>query len=117
MRTHMQSVTRVFLYDDDHNRFFGEGPCRLLHAIEETGSLRAASASMNMAYTKALSMIKRAEKALNFPLTEKNIGGRGGGGSRLTPQAKEFLQNYEKYRNACYEANIRIYSEIFSGRP
>lgn len=113
----MQSVTRVFLYDDDHNRFFGEGPCRLLHAIEETGSLRAASASMHMAYTKALSMIKRAEKALNFPLTEKNIGGRGGGGSRLTPQAKEFLQNYEKYRNACYEANIRIYSEIFSGIP
>lgn len=113
----MKPVTRVFLYGDDHNRFFGEGPCRLLHAIEKTGSLRAASASMDMAYTKALAMIRRAEKSLNFPLTEKIIGGKGGGGSRLTPQAKEFLQNYEKYRNACYEANIRIYNEIFSVRP
>lgn len=71
--------------------FWGR-PCRLLHAIEETGSLRAASASMNMAYTKALSMIKRAEKALNFPLTEKNIGGRGGGGSRLTPRQRSFYR-------------------------
>ena len=115
MRTFMKSGIRVFLCDYDYNRFFGEGPCRLLHAIEETGSLRAAAASMNMAYTKAFSMIKRAEKSLAFPLTETITGGRGGGGSRLTPQAKEFLENYEKYRNACYEANIRIYNEIFLG--
>ena len=81
----MKSVIRVFLYDDDYNRFFGEGPCRLLHAIEETGSLRAAAASMNMAYTKAFSMIKRAEKSLAFPLTETITGGRGGGGDGLLP--------------------------------
>lgn len=33
----MISDIRVFLCDDDHLRFFGEGPCRLLHLIEETG--------------------------------------------------------------------------------
>ena len=46
----MISDIRVFLCDDDHLRFFGEGPCRLLHLIEETGSLRAAAMSMGMAY-------------------------------------------------------------------
>lgn len=30
----MISDIRVFLCDDDHLRFFGEGPCRLLHLIE-----------------------------------------------------------------------------------
>ena len=44
----MISDIRVFLCDDDHLRFFGEGPCRLLHLIEETGSLRAAAISMGI---------------------------------------------------------------------
>ena len=44
----MKSDIRVFLCDNDNLRFFGEGPCRLLHLIEETGSLRAAALSMGM---------------------------------------------------------------------
>lgn len=113
----MYPVAHVFLYDEEHGRFFGEGPCRLLHAIEKTGSLRGAAGSMEMAYTKALSMMKRAEKALGFPLTTKNIGGKGGGGSRLTPEAKEFLAKYEDYRDTCIAADRRIYHEIFSDQP
>ena len=62
----MISDIRVFLCDDDHLRFFGEGPCRLLHLIEETGSLRAAAMSMGMAYTKALAIMRRAEKESRF---------------------------------------------------
>ncbi len=113
----MRPVIRVFLYDEEQGRFFGEGPCRLLRAVEETGSLRAAAQSMDMAYTKALTLLKRGESVLGFPLTEKHTGGKGGGGSRLTSQAKEFLNRYEAYRNACYEANQRIYHEIFFGQP
>ena len=41
----MRPVIRVYLYDENGERFFGEGPCRLLHAIEQTGSLRAAAQS------------------------------------------------------------------------
>lgn len=59
----MISDIRVFLCDDDHLRFFGEGPCRLLHLIEETGSLRAAAMSMGMAYTKALAIMRRAKES------------------------------------------------------
>lgn len=113
----MKPVMRVYLYDDENNRFFGEGPCRLLHAIETTGSLKAAAGSMGMAYSKALSILKRAENSLQFPLTEKSIGGRGGGGSRLTARGKEFLAQYEAYRDACYRENLRIYHEIFRTEP
>lgn len=109
----MKSVINVYLYEDGE-KFFGEGPCRLLKGIERTGSLRAAAMEMNMSYSKATIILNRAEKALKFPLTEKTIGGKGGGGSQLTPEAKEFLKRYEKYREACNEANSRIYHEIFS---
>ncbi len=110
----MRVVSRVFFYEGDE-RFFGEGPCRLLHGIEECGSLRAAAIQMNLSYSKALHMMNRAEEALGFALTEKKIGGKGGGGSQLTPQAKEFLAKYEKYRNACYEANQKLFDEMFLG--
>ena len=56
----MQQTIRVMLFDEDGERFFGEGPCRLLHAIEQTGSLRAAAQSMQMAYTKALGLVRHA---------------------------------------------------------
>ena len=57
----MKAVTRITFCDDNDEKFFGEGPCRLLHAIEETGSLRSAAISMGLAYTKALRIIKNAD--------------------------------------------------------
>lgn len=110
----MRPGARVFLCDDNGERFFGEGPYRLLEGVDRAGSLRSAAMEMEMSYTKALRLVKRAEEALGFPLTERTVGGKGGGGSRLTPQAKEFMEQYETYRAACYEANTAIYHQIFS---
>lgn len=109
----MKSITRITLVDDTGQKFFGEGPARLLHAVEETGSLRSAAASMEMAYTKALKILKNAEKVLGFALTIRVTGGKNGGGSILTPEGKEWLKRYESYRDACMEANLKLYLEFF----
>lgn len=47
----MKPKIHVMLCDDIGERFFGEGPCRLLHG-EETGSLRAAAQAMGLSYSK-----------------------------------------------------------------
>ena len=109
----MEPMTRVYLLDEQQQKFFGEGPYRLLLAVEETGSLRAAALSMGMAYTKALKLLKRAENALGHPLTDRSAGGRDGGGSRLTPMGKELLRKYEAYREQCIQANREIYRQVF----
>lgn len=109
----MKEATKVYLLSDNGQKFFGEGPCRLLRAVEKTGSLRSAALSMNMAYTKAVKLIKQAETAMGYPLTERVTGGKNGGGSCLTPEGKELLQKYETYRNKCIETNRRIFEEIF----
>lgn len=109
----MKAVTKITFLDDNGEKFFGEGPARLLHGVQEYGSLRAAAMSMEMAYTKALKLIRNAENALGFALILRSAGGKDGGGSCLTEEGKEWLQRYENYRDACKESNSRLYLEFF----
>ena len=109
----MKAVTKITFLDDNGERFFGEGPARLLHGVEETGSLRQAAISMGMAYTKAHKIIKHAEEVLGYPLMSRAIGGKDGGGSYLTPEGKAWLQRYDEYAQACKEANQWLYQQFF----
>ena len=109
----MRAATKITFFDENGDKFFGEGPAQLLRGIEEKGSLRAAAISMKMAYTKALTLINNAENALGFPLVIRTAGGKSGGGSRLTEEGKEWLERYEAYQDACIQANSRLYLEFF----
>ena len=109
----MRVATKLMLLNENDEKFFGEGPCRLLRAVEETGSLRAAAISMGMAYTKALKILKTAEESLGFSLTTRSIGGRRGGGSILTPEGSVWIAKYEAYRDACIKANQQLYHQYF----
>lgn len=109
----MKAVTRILFFDEDNEKFFGEGPYRLLKGVEKNGSLRSTAIEMGMAYTKAVKLIKNAENALGFPLTVRSVGGKSGGGSKLTKQGKEWLERYEAYRDACVESNKKLYEEYF----
>ena len=102
----MKPALRVMLCDDAGERFFGEGPCRLLHLIEETGSLRSAAAQMGLSYSKALRLVQHAEKELGFALTCKT----------LTAEARQFLERYEAYRDACVQTSRELYSAFFPGQ-
>lgn len=86
----------------------------MLRGIRDEGSLRASAKRMNMAYTKAFGLIKRAEREFGFALTERKIGGKGGGGSVMTPQAKELLMRYEAYKTACTTMAENLYHTHFS---
>lgn len=112
----MKPVTKIQFFDENGEKFFGEGPCRLLRLVEETGSLRCAAATMEMAYSKALKLVKQAEEALGFPLTQRSVGGKDGGGSTLTPEGRRFLLQYEAYRDACVQANRELFARYFPGK-
>ncbi len=109
----MKVVTRITFWDQNGEKFFGEGPARLLKGIEEHGSLRSAAMSMDMAYTKALKLMKHAESSLGFSLTTRVSGGKDGGGSILTPEGKAWLSRYEAYTKACEEANQQLLRKFY----
>ena len=109
----MKAVTKITFWDHNGEKFFGDGPARLLRGVEASGSLRASAMSMGMAYTKALKLLKQAENALGFPLTTRITGGKSGGGSSLTPEGKAWLCQYEAYADSCREANDKLLRKFF----
>ena len=87
----------VRLYSDDDHRCFGPGIATLLRRVELHHSLRAAAASMEMAYSKAWRIIRTAEAVFGCKLLASTIGGPHGGGAVLTPEAERLLAAYEAY--------------------
>ena len=81
---------------------FGPGVARLLRQVEQTHSLRAAAMSMQMAYSNAWTIVKKAERELGFPLLHSTTGGRSGGGATLTAEAVRLLESYEAF---CQDVN------------
>ena len=74
----------------------GESQYKLLRAIEENGSLKAAAEGLLISYRKAWGDIKKAEELLGYELTEKQRGGKDGGKSELTSKAKNLLKAYDE---------------------
>lgn len=109
----MKVFTKIVFQDDNGIKFFGEGPCHLLRCVEKNGSIRAAAMEMEMAYSKACKILKQAETTLGYPLTIRSTGGKDGGGTSLTPEGKQLLQQYEAYRDACIEANQVLFRQYF----
>ena len=60
----------------------------LLEAVDREGSISAAAKAMNIQYRLAWQRIHEMEERLGFALVETTVGGRGGGGAQLTPQAR-----------------------------
>jgi molybdate transport system regulatory protein len=65
--------------------------------VEEYRSIRQATLSMGMAYSKAWAIIRRAERELGFPLLNTTTGGSSGGGAALTAEGRAFLERYDRF--------------------
>ena len=93
---------------------FGPGVVQLLHAVQRLHSLRAAALSMDMAYSKAWTVIKNSEKALGFPLLSSTTGGKGGGGAALTPEGARLLRAYDTFCSRLHDAADELFQEEFA---
>ena len=97
MDKELRLALTIRLYSDDGRRCFGPGVATLLLRVREHKSLRAAAASMEMAYSKAWRIVRTAEEFFGCKLLSSTIGGKHGGGAELTPAAQRLLSAYQDY--------------------
>ena len=104
MKQDLRAVVSARLFTD--RKCFGPGIAELLRRVDELHSLRAAAQAMEMAYSKAWTIMKNAEAGLGVKLLESSTGGKNGGGAALTEDARRILDAYERYCE-----RLRAYSE------
>jgi len=79
-------------------RFFGPGRVELLKLVDETGSLNKAAKQMGMSYKKAWEMVTALNTQAARPLVILHTGGKKGGGSSITHEAKELIAYHSQLR-------------------
>jgi molybdate transport system regulatory protein len=99
-----------FWLTKDGESFLGSGRIELLKRIETTGSMNAAAKEMKMSYKAAWERVNSMNDLADKPLIEKKTGGKGGGGTKLTPYAYEMIETYEKL-DALHRQFIERFSE------
>lgn len=69
---------------------------RLLAAIDRIGSINRAAKAVGLSYKGAWEIVERANNLSPRVLVETAIGGRHGGGTRLTPTGRELLNLFQR---------------------
>jgi molybdate transport system regulatory protein len=96
---HLVLKYKFWIETDTGVNILGEGKWKLLKAIRETGSLKAAFDKMGYTYRQTWENLKSIEEKLGFKLIEKHRGGESGGQTILTPKGERFIELFDKLYN------------------
>ncbi len=77
----------------------GGGKTALLLAVDRLGSIQRAADEFGMSYRHAWGAIRRIEKRAGFRIVETKLGGKEGGGARLTVKGKAFAERVDSLLN------------------
>jgi molybdate transport system regulatory protein len=85
----------------------GEQRIGLLRAVAEQGSITHAAKAVGLSYKGAWDAIEAMNRLTGEPLVERSTGGRGGGGTRLTPYGVRLVERFEQV-DAAHRRFLRL---------
>src|SRR5262245_54991945 len=94
MRCALLPPALTFLIDFVAFGYLGPGKIALMELISKHGSISAAGKDMGMSYRRAWLLVDEINQIFREPLVEKQMGGPGGGGARLTRLGRDILGRY-----------------------
>ena len=100
------NVFARFWFEEDDKSYIGVGRAELLTRIAESGSISKAAKQMGMSYKAAWDSVDIMNKLSPSPLVESSNGGKGGGGTKLTPLGFEALKTFnelERVKNIFFD--------------
>jgi molybdate transport system regulatory protein len=111
-RPRLRIKSKIWL-EADGRMIFSDGRLALLEAVDELGSLSLAARRLGMSYRAAWGLLKVTERALGAPLLDVTIGGRAGGGARLTVPARELVRRFRLVKRTVNRAADRAFARRF----
>jgi molybdate transport system regulatory protein len=80
--------------DFDAAHAVGPGKIALLERMRDTGSLSQAARELDMSYRRAWQLLDSMNTSFNEPVIVTSVGGKGGGGSEITPLGLALIEAY-----------------------
>lgn len=111
----MEVKTKLYLVDEDGEKFMGIGVLWLLQQVREQKSLRKAASVLDLSYSKAFGMVKNLERNLGVAVLDRKKGGASRDGATLTPFAERFIELYETFEQEVKE-QVSVPYNRFSGQ-
>jgi molybdate transport system regulatory protein len=95
----------------------GPGKIALLEGIERTGSLSAAGRSLGMSYRRAWLLLHSVNDSFTEAAVEFSVGGKDGGGARLTDFGRSLIVSYREFEKAVDGLAARSFAQLRPVRP
>src|SRR6478735_6883455 len=90
----------------------GPGKIGLLEGIERTGSLSAAARAMGMSYRRAWLLLHSTNEGFSEPVVELSVGGKDGGGTRLTDFGRQLVADFRRFEDAVEALAAKAFAEV-----
>ena len=96
---------------------FGHGKAKLLDAISLHGSISAAARNIGMSYRRAWLLTDAMNQDFLLPLVVSSLGGKGGGGAKLTNEGIKVLKLFTNMENKAQRSLVNekiIFSKLIN---
>jgi len=90
----------------------GPGKIGLLEGIERTGSLSAAARAIGMSYRRAWLLLHSTNEGFSEPVVELSVGGKDGGGTRLTDYGRQLVADFRRFEDAVEALAAKTFAEV-----
>src|SRR6478736_8740812 len=90
----------------------GPGKIGLLEGIERTGSLSAAARALGMSYRRAWLLLHSTNEGFSEPVVELSVGGKDGGGTRLTAFGRQLISDFRRFEDAVEALAAKTFAEV-----
>lgn len=82
-------------FNREENKFLGGDRIYLLEMIDEHGSITKAAKVVGISYKTAWDTVNLINNMAEKPLVDRLTGGKGGGGTSLTPEGKKVISQFK----------------------
>src|SRR6478672_7855478 len=96
-RSSVQPRVKVWI-EVDGEHVFCSGMCRILQAVDQTGSIKAAAGLVGLSYRHVWARLKESESSLGMPLVESQVGGKGDRRSTLSATGRAIFHAFIRLR-------------------
>ena len=107
----MRIRTRSWIEDADGKVVYGLGRHRILRAIRDRGSIKAAAGQLGISYRGLWGRLRLSERRLGFSLVESRPGRGASAGTKLTERGLVLFEAYERAMTEIYSASDRVFEE------